>query len=273
MDDYATLAAMKLGIEFDPEYIVRHPYRQISAGEYTMDASYRIVRENGLKDHLIILTLSGGGIACGEHLGPKTIYAFHPGERHDYGTDPAIGEWSFLWAHIHATNDLSTLLDWHRLELGSIPCEEFSCLREHFREAALNSATGNSLDEAIAMNAMECVLLRVARLRGEIGNVEFADKLRAYITQHITSDLSLPTLAKLVHLSTSRFAHRFREVFGLPPLAYVESCRLGAAKRLLLTTSMSIKEVALSSGFSDPLYFTRRFTKALGRPPSQWRNC
>ena len=271
MDDFATIRTMKLSKELDPGYIVRHPYRQISAGEYTMDASYRIVRETGLKDHLIMLTLSGGGIACGEKLGPKTIYVFHPGERHDYGTDPAIGEWRFLWAHIHASNDLSALLDWRRLELGAIPSEEFSYLLEHFREAALNSATGNSLDEAIAMNAMECVLLRVARLRGEIGNIEFADKLRAYIPQHITGDLSLPTLAKLAHLSTSRFAHRFREVFGMPPLAYVESCRLGAAKRLLLTTSMSVKEVALSSGFSDPLYFTRRFTQAFGRPPSEWR--
>lgn len=262
---------MRLEKEFDPEYIVRHPYRQIAAGEYTMDASYRIVREKGLKDHLLILTLSGGGLASGERLSPKSIYVFHPGERHDYGTDPAIGNWHFLWAHIHATSDMAALLDWRKMDLFSIPDHEFSSLLEHFREAVLNAATGNSLDEAIAMNTIEYALLIVARFRGEIGNIEFADKFRTYIPQHINDDVSLPTLAKLAHLSTSRFSHRFREVFGLPPHAYVESCRLEAAKRLLLATPLSVKEVALSCGFADPLYFSRRFTKAFGRPPSQWR--
>lgn len=262
---------MKLEKEHDPEYIVRHPYRQISAGEYTMGESYRIVRESGLEDHLLILTLSGGGLACGEKLQPGSMYVFHPGEHHDYGTDPAVGKWLFLWAHIHASHDIAALLDWHKLELGSLPEEEFARLRERFREAVRNAATGGRLDEALAMNAMECVILTVARLRGEIGNVEFADSMRTYIPQHISENLSLPTLAKFAKLSTSRFSHRFREVFGLSPLMYVESCRIEAAKRLMLTTAMSVKEAALSCGFKDPLYFTRRFTKICGQSPSKWR--
>lgn len=262
---------MKLEEEHDPRYIVRNPYRQIAAGEYSMDASYRIVREHGLEDHLVILTLSGGGVACGEKLFPGSMYVFHPGERHDYRTDPAVGKWHFLWAHIHASHDIAALLDWHILDLGRISEEEFARLCERFREAVRNAATGDRLDEAIAMNAMEGVILAVARLRGEIGNIEFADKLRTYIPQHISEDLSLPTLAKFAGLSTSRFSHRFREVFGLPPLVYVESCRIEAAKRLMLTTAMSVKEAALSSGFRDPLYFTRRFTKACGQSPSKWR--
>lgn len=263
---------MKSKKELDPGYIVRHPYRQISAGEYSMGADYRIVREKGLKDHLIMLTLSGGGIAGGERLEPKSLYVFHPGERHDYGTSPEEGRWHFLWAHIHASNEIAALLDWRKLELASVPKEEFTSLVEHFREAVLNAATGDRLDEAIAMNTMEYVLFAVARLRGTSGNVEFADKLRLYIPQHITDDLSLPALARLAGLSPSRFAHRFREVFGMPPQAYVESCRIEAAKRLLLATPMSIKEVALSCGFADPLYFTRRFSKICGRPPTRWRN-
>ena len=262
---------MKLEKEHDPEYIVRHPYRQISAGEYTMGASYRIVRESGLEDHLVILTLSGGGLTCGEKLRPGSMFVFHPGECHDYGTDPAAGEWHFLWAHIHASRDIAALLDWRILDLQGIPEADFALLRERFREAVRNAATGNRLDEALAMNAMEYIILAVARLRGEIGDVEFADSMRTYIPQHISEDLSLPALAKFARLSTSRFSHRFREVFGLSPLAYVESCRIEAAKRLMLTTAMSVKEAALSCGFKDPLYFTRRFTKTCGKSPSKWR--
>lgn len=262
---------MKLRKEFDAAYIIRHPYRQITAGEYVMDGSYRIVRESGLKDHLVMLTLSGGGIACGEQLPPKSIYVFHPGERHDYGTDRACGQWHFLWAHLHASSDLAAMLDWRKLDLATIPDDEFSDMENRFREAVRYAATGGSLDEAIAMNVMEYVLLRLARLRGGIADLAFASKLRNYILQHLTADLSIKALARQMRLSPSRFSHRFREVFDMPPQAYVQSCRLEAAKELLLTTSMSIKEVALSCGFNDPLYFTRRFTKAFARAPTSWR--
>lgn len=271
MDDFATMWGVKLEKEHDPGYIVRHPYRQITAGEYKMGASYRIVREKGLDDHLVILTLEGGGVACGEKLGARSIYVFHPGERHDYGTDAVVGTWHFLWAHVHASSDIAALLDWRKLELSGIPGEEFASLTERFRGAVANAATGDSLDEAIALNAIECVILKLARLRGEIGSVEFADKFRAYIPQHIADNLTLPALARFANLSVSRFSHRFREIFGMAPQAFVESCRLEAAKRLLLTTSMSIKEVALSCGFRDPLYFSRRFSKAFLRPASVWR--
>ena len=64
MEYSAKLICMKLDPEFDPDYVRQHPYRCISASEYRMGREYRIVRENGLGDHLLLLTLSGCGMCA-----------------------------------------------------------------------------------------------------------------------------------------------------------------------------------------------------------------
>ena len=81
---------------FDPEYVKSHPYRSIWGSEYRMATEYHIVRDGGLDDHLIILTVSGRGLANGTRLCPHTLYHFKPHERQDYRTDPSTGEWRFL---------------------------------------------------------------------------------------------------------------------------------------------------------------------------------
>ena len=53
------------------------------------------------------------------------------------------------------------------------------------------------------------------------------------------------------------------------PQAYVESCRLEYAKRLLETTNASVKEASYAAGFAYPLYFSRRFRRAYGLPPRE----
>lgn len=44
------------------------------------------------------------------------------------------------------------------------------------------------------------------------------------------------------------------------------------ARRLLLETSMPIKEIAARLGFRSAAYFTRAFTQRIGKPPSEFRS-
>jgi AraC-like DNA-binding protein len=43
------------------------------------------------------------------------------------------------------------------------------------------------------------------------------------------------------------------------------------AKRMLIYTSLNIKEIAINLGFDDYAYFTRLFTKATGLSPTSYR--
>ena len=54
-------------------------------------------------------------------------------------------------------------------------------------------------------------------------------------------------------------------------LAYLTNVRMEKAKKLLLTTALSIAEVAEQSGYGDYRVFTKVFKKSEGVTPSQYR--
>ncbi|RRJ64848.1 AraC family transcriptional regulator [Paenibacillus oralis] len=48
--------------------------------------------------------------------------------------------------------------------------------------------------------------------------------------------------------------------------------KLQAASRELYFSKVPIKDIAMSYGFEDPLYFSRLFRKTFGLSPNQFRN-
>ena len=54
-------------------------------------------------------------------------------------------------------------------------------------------------------------------------------------------------------------------------LAYLTNIRMERAKKLLLSTSLSVAEVADQSGYGDYRVFTKVFKKSEGVTPSQYR--
>lgn len=63
----------------------------------------------------------------------------------------------------------------------------------------------------------------------------------------------------------------FKNEIGVGFLAYLTSIRMEKAKKLLLSTSLSIGEVAEQSGYGDYRVFTKVFKKSEGITPSQYR--
>ena len=58
---------------------------------------------------------------------------------------------------------------------------------------------------------------------------------------------------------------------GMSVSRYVRRERVLQARRLLLYTELSVKEIAAELGYDDSAYFTRLFTKETGVPPSVYR--
>nr|WGD99094.1 helix-turn-helix transcriptional regulator [Bacillus safensis] len=53
---------------------------------------------------------------------------------------------------------------------------------------------------------------------------------------------------------------------------YVTACRLDKIKRLLIDSSLSLKEITYQAGYTDPNYVSRVFKKMVGCSPKEYRN-
>jgi len=63
----------------------------------------------------------------------------------------------------------------------------------------------------------------------------------------------------------------FKKATGMSVAGYLAAYRIRRACDLLLTSDLSIKTVAYSVGYHDPLYFSRRFKEATSYTPSAYR--
>lgn len=92
-----------------------------------------------------------------------------------------------------------------------------------------------------------------------------------YIYRNYAKDIRLEQLAKMEHLSPSRYAALFKECMGISPQYFLISLRMENAADLLRRTDFNIRQVALAVGYEDALYFSGLFKKKMGMPPSEYR--
>ncbi|WP_240420422.1 helix-turn-helix domain-containing protein [Paenibacillus periandrae] len=92
----------------------------------------------------------------------------------------------------------------------------------------------------------------------------------SYIESHLSEQMSVDELAKLVHFHPNYFMHYFKTMMGLSPIVYINKKRLDKARRLLTTTEHTISAIADEIGM-ELYYFSRIFKKQTGMSPSEYR--
>lgn len=78
-------------------------------------------------------------------------------------------------------------------------------------------------------------------------------------------------LAKMAKMSEPNFYRSFHTATGSSPIAWLRRHRVNQAKRRLVETRDSIKQIAEQVGYSDPFYFSRDFKLACGVSPKHYR--
>ena len=92
-----------------------------------------------------------------------------------------------------------------------------------------------------------------------------------YLQEHLSQEVSLSVLAERFHLNPQYISQLFKNEIGVGFLAYLTNIRMERAMHLLLSTSLSVAEVAEQSGYGDYRVFTKVFKKSEGITPSQYR--
>ena len=170
-----------------------------------------------------------------------------------YVTTPASSSPTGLQCR-YLANSLTQLLETARREL------------EHDRDLAKVSL-------ARALSMLRSETERVSADRSTSGGLAGwqAARIQAFVDENLQTTIRTSHLSAIAGLSTWHFSRSFKQTFGESPHAYVIRKRLETACHLMMTSSASLTEIALSVGFSDLSHLASRFRQAFGQRPSSWR--
>ena len=130
----------------------------------------------------------------------------------------------------------------------------------------------NSPQETIDVSAESVLLYVFSRLSStNLAQNDVLQKIILFIEEHFHEpDLSIGQISSEIGYSDKYISHFFKSKMNVSYSEYLRSIRFKYAISLFENGISSIKNVAYLSGFSDPLYFSNAFKKAIGCSPKEF---
>jgi AraC family transcriptional regulator, arabinose operon regulatory protein len=207
---------------------------------------------------------------------PGQLLAMPANSERSYAT---YGErsWSLIWIQLAEVNNSASAskpnLDPRTTSLGPYEKREMLALFQEVMQALempcaqrleqVSQRTMGLLHSIISSQRESCQTETDAA--GRIG------RTIEYMKEHLNESLRAATLAAVANMSLPHYFAQFKRVIGSSPIDYLIKLRMEHARRLLSETSWSVKEVAVSLGYDDPLYFSRVFKSINHTAPSDFR--
>jgi AraC-like DNA-binding protein len=248
------------------------PHQSISAQLQTIwivdaDRTYDVVKNgSNSKDIVAVRTTAGEGIlnilGVGDlHLTEGTLALFNINKILRYYC--ASENWSFFWFEfVCNTINLPEFEIVHNIKMQKY---EFAKMHDCFH--ILNSPMQFS---ALRASCEFCSLLTLWSSSLSISmsqNTIAIEKVLKYISNHSHEDVSIIKLSKIAQMSERTFRDVFKQHTKQSPKKYIEDKKLNIARELIINTSMQIKAISESLGFTNQYYFSRAFKKMFGFSP------
>lgn len=249
----------------------RHPVApQLLAVGYFGAKDHRVVKPYGTFNVSLVLAGSGDYRFQGASLpvvGPAVLTQW-PWEPMDYGPTTVWRECYLVFpAEAEAVFHQRGLFDrrqpvWSVAEGGS-----FLALADEFlRRVRAPIPVMDRLDRLAELLVVESRLAAAPRRGARERTIE--DIWAAVDAGKITDP---EAEARRRGLSPSAFRRKWMELVQIPPARYAMECRLREGIRRLDGGDEAITTIAQALGFSDALYFSRRFRAFTGLSPVAWR--
>ncbi|NDW08668.1 AraC family transcriptional regulator [Dysgonomonas sp. 520] len=111
----------------------------------------------------------------------------------------------------------------------------------------------------------------LAQLKSRYKDIRI-DKCLRYIHENTDKNVELSQLTDISCITKDHLIRIFKKETGYTPIKYINIKKIERAQLLLLTTNMSIADVALELSIDNVSYFNRLFKQYTNLAPSQYRN-
>jgi len=102
-------------------------------------------------------------------------------------------------------------------------------------------------------------------------DLEFFRKFTRLVEEHYKSKHTVADYADFLCMAPKTITHKFNRLRLPQPNEVIKNRIILEAKRLLVHTSLTAKEIAYDLGYNDPAYFSRLFQTKTGESPSSFR--
>jgi AraC family transcriptional regulator, arabinose operon regulatory protein len=262
-----------------------HPLLQglmpTDVGYFPKAAGHLMERPAGVNEAIFIYCTHGRGwceLAGNRHeIQPGDLLVVPPQTPHVYAAD-AAHPWTIWWVHAAGTNlgdylnELGISVERPVLYVGEDP-QLIALFDEVLDVVAHGYAPAQLVYAALALAHLIGTMIwhRHQKWRGDPDPQQRISQSIAYMKQHMGKPLRVSTLAGLANLSASHYTALFKAHTGYAPIDYLIRLRMHKACQLLDTTTLTVKEIADTLGYSDPFYFSRIFKTVNDASPAAYR--
>jgi len=100
---------------------------------------------------------------------------------------------------------------------------------------------------------------------------DIIENIKTYIKHNFDKPISFTEIANQYNFSQAYLTKMFKEQTGILPKKYLNDYRINHARKLLVDSNISIKDIALRVGFEDQFHFSKNFKNTVGVSPHQFR--
>ncbi|MDO5131845.1 MAG: AraC family transcriptional regulator [Eubacteriales bacterium] len=234
------------------------------------------------EEFVLHVVLDGKGIfQCGKNcfeIDANSIFLIYPGEETFYKADHDK-PWYYCWIGFHGvsaervmqqigftkdhpvlpfTNGDSVMKTIH----AALEMEADILTEAFFRRACINQIIGLLLIGSPHRRPIDILPDQ---------DVSYTAYAARYLQRHFAERIRVNELAAKIGISRSYLVRLFRDHYGISPQEYLIRLRMIHATECLLLTGDSIGNIAMESGYPDPLAFSKIFKQRFGVSPSVYR--
>ena len=122
-----------------------------------------------------------------------------------------------------------------------------------------------------ALALVELYLEAIVHHHKQETNLDYVYQAGTILRHQIVNPPTVEALARQVGTNRRKLTEGFRQLYGTTPFSYLHNSRLAQAKRLLMTSALSVTEVAAAVGYTSRSRFATAFCQRIGLNPKAFQ--
>lgn len=248
--------------------------------DHPADHSFTWNKGRLLNGYYLVFVSKGEGVFESAQTGVHTIKAgtcfmLFPGVWHRYKPDTRSG-WEEYWVGFNGWYPEQMMANFFRPDKPFITVGANATFLDLFQkliEAVQKASIGyHQIIPGLVLQMLGLVNVMAAHQKaGYDPEEQLINKAKFLLQESLQSSVNVEQLAQQLPMGYSKFRKLFKAFTGQSPNQYHLNLKLEKARELLLSTTLSVSEIAYQIGFESVFYFSRLFKKKYDVSPKLFR--